>query len=86
MQRAIDKDLRARESIGNKQKIVDLLAELTPREKEVCDLVVEGLPNKLVAGQLNLSVKTVEFHRSNVMKKLDVESVATLVQVVMQAR
>ncbi len=86
VQRAIDKDLRARESIGNKQKIVDLLAELTPREKEVCDLVVEGLPNKLVAGQLNLSVKTVEFHRSNVMKKLDVESVATLVQVVMQAR
>lgn len=86
VQRAIDKDLSIREKRARKQVILDLLAELTPREQEVCDLVVEGLPNKLIADQLNLSVKTVEFHRANVMKKLDVESVAALVHVVVKSR
>jgi len=86
VQRAIDKDLSHRDSIRSRQIVLDLLAELTPREKEVCDLVIEGLPNKLVADQLNLSVKTVEFHRSNVMKKLEVDSVAALVQMVLKSR
>jgi len=86
VQRAIDKDLSNREIAVNKHKVLALMAELTPREKEVCDLVVEGLPNKLVADELNLSVKTVEFHRSNVMKKLDVESIAALVNTVLKAR
>ena len=52
VQRAIDRDLSSRESQKKKQAVVDLLSELTPREKEVCDLVVEGLPNKLIADQL----------------------------------
>jgi two-component system, LuxR family, response regulator FixJ len=86
VQRAIDRDLSSRESQKKKQAVVDLLSELTPREKEVCDLVVEGLPNKLIADQLHLSVKTVEFHRANVMKKLDVESIAALVKVILKSR
>jgi two-component system, LuxR family, response regulator FixJ len=57
------------------------LERLTPREHEVLRLVVAGLGNKQVAVELGLSAKTVEIHRANVMKKLDVSSLAELVRV-----
>jgi two-component system, LuxR family, response regulator FixJ len=57
------------------------LERLTPRELEVLRLVVEGQGNKQVAAALGLSSKTVEIHRANVMKKLDVSSLAELVRV-----
>ncbi len=53
---------------------------LSDREKEVAALVVKGCPNKIVAAELSLSIKTVEFHRGNLMTKLKVESVADLVR------
>jgi DNA-binding NarL/FixJ family response regulator len=51
---------------------------LTPREREVVQLVAEGKTSKEVAVTLNLSVKTAETHRTNVMRKLDLHSVADL--------
>jgi DNA-binding NarL/FixJ family response regulator len=51
---------------------------LTHREKEVLKLVAEGHKNKFIAGYLSLSVKTVEKHRSNLMKKLDLHNAAGL--------
>lgn len=51
---------------------------LTHREKEVLKLVAEGHPNKYIAEFLSLSVKTVEKHRSNLMRKLDLHNAATL--------
>lgn len=51
---------------------------LTHREREVLKLVGEGNPNKFIANYLNLSVKTVEKHRSNLMKKLDLHNASTL--------
>ena len=54
------------------------LARLTTREREVLDLVVAGKPNKVIAATLDISVKTVEVHRSNVMEKMAVMSVAEL--------
>jgi DNA-binding NarL/FixJ family response regulator len=51
---------------------------LTHREREVLKLVAEGRPNKGIAEYLNLSVKTVEKHRSNLMLKLDVHNAAGL--------
>ena len=51
---------------------------LTHREREVLKLVGEGNPNKSIANYLNLSVKTVEKHRSNLMKKLDLHNASTL--------
>lgn len=51
---------------------------LTPREREVLQLVAEGLPSKLIASRLGLSIKTIETHRQHVMEKLDLHSVAEL--------
>lgn len=59
---------------------------LTPRECEVMDLVVDGKANKEIALALGVSLKTVEFHRTNVMKKLDVDGVARLVRLVLSSR
>ena len=54
-------------------------ARLTPREREVVQLLAEGKTTKEVAVQLGMSVKTAETHRSNIMRKLDIHSVAQLV-------
>jgi two-component system, LuxR family, response regulator DctR len=54
------------------------LTELTDRERDVMRLVVEGLPNKLIADQLDISVRTVEVHRARVFDKMDVKSAVEL--------
>ena len=54
------------------------LGELTDRERDVMDLVVAGLPNKLIADQLDISVRTVEVHRSRVFDKMQVKSAVEL--------
>jgi DNA-binding NarL/FixJ family response regulator len=53
---------------------------LTPREREIVQLVAEGKSNKEVAASLNISIKTVEVHRSNLMHKLNLTSVSELVR------
>ena len=54
------------------------LGELTERERDVMRLVVEGLPNKLIADQLDISVRTVEVHRARVFDKMQVKSAVEL--------
>ncbi len=54
------------------------LAELTEREREVMRLVIEGRPNKLIADELDISVRTVEVHRARVFEKMDVRSAVEL--------
>ena len=54
--------------------------DLTSREMEVLQLIAEGFANKQIAGELGLSVKTVEKHRQSVMKKLDIHDIAGLVR------
>lgn len=53
---------------------------LTPREREIVQLIAEGRTNKEIALQLGLSVKTADAHRANVMRKLDLHSVSELVR------
>ena len=60
-------------------------ATLTPREQEVLRLIGSGLTNRAIASRLGISVKTVERHRSNLMKKLDVHSVVELVRIGIKA-
>ena len=60
------------------QELSMRLAELTEREHDVMQLVVEGLPNKLIADQLDISVRTVEVHRSRVFDKMNVKSAVEL--------
>jgi len=54
------------------------LAELTEREREVMALVIAGRPNKLIADELSISVRTVEVHRSRVFEKMNVKSAVEL--------
>ena len=54
------------------------LGELTERERDVMRLVVEGLPNKLIADSLDISVRTVEVHRARVFDKMEVKSAVEL--------
>jgi two-component system response regulator NreC len=56
------------------------LDALTDREREVLRLVAEGLATKEIAGRLDISSRTVETHRANIMRKLDLHSVARLTQ------
>jgi FixJ family two-component response regulator len=60
--------------------VLKRFAGLTPRERQVMRLVVDGVSNKNIASKLKLSEKTVEFHRSKVMSKMGAESVADLVR------
>jgi DNA-binding NarL/FixJ family response regulator len=53
---------------------------LTPREREVLQLIAEGKSTKVIAKELFVSAKTIEWHRSQLMKKLGVQSVAELVK------
>ena len=59
---------------------------LTPREREVLDLVVAGKLNKTIADQLGISIKTVETHRSKVMEKMQAKSLADLIQSALAVR
>jgi FixJ family two-component response regulator len=59
--------------------ILQRLAQLSPREREVMDHVIEGRLNKQIAASLNIGVKTVKVHRGRVMSKMQVRSVAQLV-------
>jgi FixJ family two-component response regulator len=68
------KDLAARAEVQRR------VETLTPREKQVMDLVVEGQANKVMAIDLGLSERTVEIHRAKVMEKMGARSVAHLVK------
>lgn len=65
-------EMRAREALRAR------LGELTERESDVMRLVVEGIPNKLIADQLDISVRTVEVHRARVFDKMQVKSAVEL--------
>jgi two-component system response regulator FixJ len=86
VQEAINRDVSVRIERMKLQEVLDRLASLSPRENEVMDMVVDGLPNKAIAAALGLSMKTVEFHRSRVMKKMEAESAADLIRQVLIAR
>jgi len=77
---AMLEDQRRRRSLASRDTVRKRRATLTPREKQVMDLVVQGNPNKLIGTSLGLSPKTVEVHRAKVMKKMEAGSLAELVR------
>ncbi len=78
-----DRDLRA--GRARRKSVSDRLGQLTQREHEVLDLVVAGKHNREIAEALDISIKTVEAHRARLMEKLEVGSLAELVQAVVAA-
>jgi len=83
IQRAIVKDAGLRKSLGEHERIRQRLESLTPREREVLDLMTQGKQNKAIAQVLDVSPRTVEIHRARVMQKMEVESVAELVRMML---
>ncbi|UYB53329.1 response regulator transcription factor [Xanthomonas sp. AM6] len=77
---ALERDRQRRAASGAVQELHARYATLTPREREVLALVVSGLMNKQVAGEMGLSEITVKIHRGNVMRKMGVRSLADLVR------
>ncbi len=86
IRRAIEKDTESRRAHSQRAEVAARLAQLTPREREVMDLVIAGKANKVIASELGLSPKTVEVHRAHVMKKMQVDSLADLVRLGMLSR
>ncbi len=58
----------------------DPYVQLTPREREVLQLLAEGMTNRIIAKHLHISVKTVETHRANLLEKLNIESTVALIK------
>jgi two-component system response regulator FixJ len=61
------------------------LDSLTPRERDVLDLLVAGHPNKMIAYRLDISPRTVEIHRARVMDKMQARNLPKLVRMAIQA-
>lgn len=83
IQQALATDRRNRELLREKGAIQARLASLSPREMQVLRLVTLGKPNKVIAGDLGVSQRTVEIHRAHLMEKMSASSLAQLVRMTM---
>jgi len=77
---ALALDQQQREAAARRVRAVLLLERLSPRQRQVMDLIVDGKSNKLIADTLNIREKAVEVHRAQLMRKLKVNTVAGLLQ------
>jgi FixJ family two-component response regulator len=85
VQRAVAKDVKDLSAEGRTADVLERVKLLTPRETEVFALVVTGMLNKQIAGQLDIAEKTVKVHRARVMEKMRAGSVAELVRLADEA-
>lgn len=77
---AMERDQKLRQDNASRREIAHLYAQLTPREREVMSAVVQGRMNKHIAADLKIQEVTVKLHRSNVMRKMEADSLADLVR------
>nr|WP_314899372.1 response regulator [uncultured Deefgea sp.] len=78
VQACLAEDLQRRGSAKHQEKVVELLADLTPREREVLQEILLGKLNKQIANRLDISTKTVEVHRARIFTKMRVHSAMEL--------
>lgn len=86
IQMAVAQSLRSDSEREKHDETLRRLDTLTPRERQVFDLVVNGETNKSIAHRLTISEKTVEIHRANVMRKMRARSLASLVHMAVSLR
>lgn len=79
IERGIAKDLENHKNLAGRVEYERRYLNLTDREREVLQLIVDGNPNKTIAYKLEITQKTTEFHRKNVMTKMQADSFAELV-------
>ena len=77
---AIDKDAIARKARARRSEITVRFARLTPRERQVVDLLVSGCSSKQIAAQLGVTSQAIDAHRARATKKLEVNNLAELIQ------
>ncbi len=81
---AIEQDAETRRQKANTADITTHIASLTPREQEIMRMIVDGKPSKVIAIELNISEKTVQTHRTRIMKKVGAKSLAALIKMVLK--
>ena len=86
VQQAIRRDAETRTTSAEQAEITGRLQTLTAREREVLDMMVAGKASKVIAFELVISERTVEFHRGKIMKKMGTRSLAELVNMVNKYR
>jgi FixJ family two-component response regulator len=86
IRQAVAADRRLRDAGERRRDARSRYERLSPREREVIELVAAGKSNKEVAAQLGLATRTVEFHRARVMQKMGADSLASLLTVLLIAR
>jgi RNA polymerase sigma factor (sigma-70 family) len=82
VQVALERDRARRQREGEIARLRERFESLSPREREVVDMVVSGMPNKQTAAKLGTSENTVKVHRSRAMEKMQAQSLADLVKMV----
>ena len=83
---ALELDSRQRGESSRLQEIEANFQTLTPREKQVLQLVIEGQRNKIIAAELNISQSTVEAHRSRVMEKMQAATLSDLMRMALSLK
>ena len=82
---AIEKSRSQKVNLQRRQDARDRLQKLSSREIQVLDCIVSGCSNKTMARELDISVKTIETHRANLMSKMQASSVSELVRIALLA-
>jgi len=86
IQKALARDTERRETLGEHNRIRAHLDSLTAREREVLDLMTQGKQNKAIAQDLGVSPRTIEIHRARVMEKMNAQSIAELVRMMLDLK
>jgi two-component system response regulator FixJ len=83
IQKAMEKDAASRDQLRELGRIKERVDSLTTREREVLGLMTLGKQNKVMAGDLGVSQRTIEIHRARVMEKMEARSLAQLVRMML---
>lgn len=86
IQQALKLDNERRSMANKSDQSQKYYATLTPREKEVLEYLISGVSNKVIAARMSISPRTIETHRANVLRKMNSESVVSLVQQISYVR
>jgi two-component system, LuxR family, response regulator FixJ len=81
VRQGLDIDAQQRAGAAEMAQVEERLHSLTPRERQVLECLLDGKPNKLIARDLDVSVRTVEIHRSNLMQKMGAKSASHLARI-----